>query len=702
MRRWLFPTSILIILLFSSLGTGTAGAQRGSPDGFRALRGSEAATFELPGDVRLVTRFDLPAYGLTYERYQQVFGQAGAQVLGGQLTLLKAGDTAKHVIGAHYAHIAPSNRVNLTAAEARQRAANDVGAAGERITTLMMDPDSGRYFFQVETRRADERWFHWIDAGDGAVLNKFNAIMHDCDGVDAPCGFGVQYTEDTGDVKDLRGLTKSSGGEFLLISSDGRQETHDQGSSRRPFLGPVAADADNSWVLLGDESPAQQALVDAHYYANVTDDYYLGVHGYDWVAEARAAGANDRMEVHAHYSKDYNNAFWNGSYIALGDGDQAIFEELTALDVVGHELTHGVTDFTSDLIYQDESGALNEAFSDIMGASMEFWADANGFEPATTLGPDWLIGEDFDLRGDTVPGFRNMADPGEDGDPSHYDERYTGSEDNGGVHTNSGIANHWYYLLVSGGQNSDPTYASGTDVAGIGLTNAEPIAFLGFTALPADATFCEARASTITVAGAYDANVADAWDEVGVDTALCDGGTTDDPPSVSITNPSEGATVSGTAAVTADASDDNGVSQVEFFVDGGSIGVDSDGADGWSASWDTTAYADGSHTVSATATDTAGQTANDSVGVTVDNSADEGFSLTATGYKVRGLQKADLEWSGATSTDVDVHRDGALIATTANDGFYTDNIDQRGPGSYTYQVCEAGTSTCSNEATVEF
>ena len=78
-----------------------------------------------------------------------------------------------------------------------------------------------------------------------------------------------------------------------------------------------------------------------------------------------------------------------------------------------------------------------------------------------------------------------------------------------------------------------------------------------------------------------------------------------------------------------------------------------------------------------------------------------GISLTATGYKVKGLQKADLEWSGAIGADVDVYRDGALITTTSNDGAYTDNIDNRGGGSYTYEVCEAGTtSSCSNEATV--
>ena len=181
-----------------------------------------------------------------------------------------------------------------------------------------------------------------------------------------------------------------------------------------------------------------------------------------------------------------------------------------------------------------------------------------------------------------------------------------------------------------------------------------------------------------------------------------DGGT-DDPPTISITNPTEGATVSGTVTVSADATDDNGVSQVEFFVDGSSLGVDSDGSDGWSIGWDTTTASDGSHTIAAEATDTASQTASDQISVTVDNTADTGdFSLSATGYKVKGRHHADLSWSGATSTNVDVYRDGTVIATTANDGEYTDATNNRGGATYTYQVCEAGTTTCSNEATVVF
>lgn len=113
--------------------------------------------------------------------------------------------------------------------------------------------------------------------------------------------------------------------------------------------------------------------------------------------------------------------------------------------------------------------------------------------------------------------------------------------------------------------------------------------------------------------------------------------------------------------------------------------------------------ADGTYTVILTVTDDAGVTGTDSQDVSVSGGGSGGdFTLTVTGYKVRGRQTADLEWSGATSTNVDVYRDGALITTTANDGFYTDNIGQVGGGSYTYQVCEEGTTVCSNEATVTY
>lgn len=111
---------------------------------------------------------------------------------------------------------------------------------------------------------------------------------------------------------------------------------------------------------------------------------------------------------------------------------------------------------------------------------------------------------------------------------------------------------------------------------------------------------------------------------------------------------------------------------------------------------------DGTYTVVLTVTDDDNAPSSTSQDVMVSSGGDNGITLSATGYKVRGLQKADLGWSGATATDVDVYRDGSVIVTTANDGFYTDAINLRGGGSYIYKVCEAGTSTCSNDATVSF
>ncbi len=138
--------------------------------------------------------------------------------------------------------------------------------------------------------------------------------------------------------------------------------------------------------------------------------------------------------------------------------------------------------------------------------------------------------------------------------------------------------------------------------------------------------------------------------------------------------------------------------------DGSVVGWDWDFGDGSTSTSQNPSHtyaADGTYTVSLTVTDDDGATDNTSQSVTVSSSTSD-ITLTATGYKVRGRKHADLEWSGATGTDVEIYRDGALIATTPNDGFYTDATNQVGGGSYTYQVCEIGGSPCSNQATVTF
>lgn len=495
MRRFIVAS----LLCAAALSAGPSlAAPSSNAAGFRALAAQQAAAFRVPADMRLVAQGVAGRDRLRYERYQQMFGDA--EVLGGQITIYRdASGVATAVIGNHFPAVNAVNTPRLAAGQAQAVAARQVGGGGEWYTRLMIDAGNGRYFYEVENRRSDSRWFHWVDAETGAIVNAYDGMMHGS-------GTGV-----LGDNKDLTGLTTSSGGSYQLVSTDGRQKTYDA-RNRNSLPGVLATDGDDNWITAGAKSPGQPALVDAQFYARVTDNYYRSTYSFNWNTYYPQG-----MVSSAHVQRNYNNAGWNGSQMVYGDGDGTNFIEFSGeLDVVGHELSHGVTDATSDLIYQNESGALNEAFSDIMGTAIEYYYGTG----------NWTIGEDITPGAN---GIRNMADPGEDGDPSHYADRYTGTSDNGGVHWNSGIANHWFYLLVNGGQNASPSRASGTNVQGIGLAAAEQIAYKGFTALPATANFCAARAGTIAVAGAKAANVADGWDEVGVTESLCGGGGGGDP-----------------------------------------------------------------------------------------------------------------------------------------------------------------------------
>ena len=412
---------------------GPAADSTGSPDrgGSFTLTGAEAAAYQLPGDVAKVWTSDIDDGG-TQTRYQQVV--SGATVFGGQVTVLRdASGTASAVIGAHFPGLQAKNARAVTAADARSKAAARVGA-GKRTTTLRIDPVTARTFYEVITQTFDHRWVTWVDAGSGAVRKNIDSLAHGS-------GTGVK-----GDQKTFS-TTASPGGGFQLVSQDGRQATYDSGN--KGSRGTIMRDADDQWNLLTppDASPSQPAGVDAHYYANVVDDFYASVFGRDSIDD-------NGMQIisSVHVLRNYNNAFWNGEQMAYGDGDGKVFRPLSGgLDVVGHELTHGVTQYTSNLIYENESGALNESFSDMMGNTVEYFAQQGGLDP--TVAPDFFIGEDVYVPADVEPGFRNMTDPQEDGDPDHYAERYTGPDDGGGVHSNSGIPNLAYYLSVEGGAN---------------------------------------------------------------------------------------------------------------------------------------------------------------------------------------------------------------------------------------------------------
>ncbi|MFZ0327370.1 MAG: M4 family metallopeptidase [Nitrososphaeraceae archaeon] len=160
-----------------------------------------------------------------------------------------------------------------------------------------------------------------------------------------------------------------------------------------------------------------------------------------------------KLDSTVHFGEEYNNAFWNGTQMVYGDGDGQIFNRFTSsLDVIGHELTHGVTQYEAALQYQDQSGALNESFSDIFGSLVKQYTLKQTADEA-----DWLIGPGLFTRKIKGVALRSMKAPGtafddptigKDPQPGHMKEYVNTSNDNGGVHTNSGIPNHAFYLTA--------------------------------------------------------------------------------------------------------------------------------------------------------------------------------------------------------------------------------------------------------------
>ncbi|MCP3957287.1 MAG: M4 family metallopeptidase [bacterium] len=159
------------------------------------------------------------------------------------------------------------------------------------------------------------------------------------------------------------------------------------------------------------------------------------------------------MKSSVHVRRKFNNAFWNGEQMAYGDGDGRIFKPLTgSLSVIGHELSHGVVQFSGGLVYQDQSGALNESFADVFGVLTDQYKKGQSAAEA-----DWLIGAE--ILGDDINGeaLRSMKAPGaayddrllgKDPQPFHMDDYLNTTRDNGGVHLNSGIPNHAFYLTA--------------------------------------------------------------------------------------------------------------------------------------------------------------------------------------------------------------------------------------------------------------
>ncbi|MCB0401967.1 MAG: M4 family metallopeptidase [Flavobacteriales bacterium] len=219
-----------------------------------------------------------------------------------------------------------------------------------------------------------------------------------------------------------------------------------------------------------------EAGLDAHWGAEKTYDYYLNEHGRNSID-----GAGFRLDSYVHYDNNFSNAFWDGAVMTYGDGSGNA-NPFTAIDIAGHEVTHGLTTNTANLVYQAESGALNESFSDIFGISIDFIN-----RPGVA---DWVLGDDLGFV------IRNMANPNSAGDPDTYFgtnwASLTGG-DNGGVHTNSGVQNFWFVLLVDGGSGTNDNNDAYT-VNSIGLTKAGQVAFRNLTVyLTQSSEYADAR-----------------------------------------------------------------------------------------------------------------------------------------------------------------------------------------------------------------
>lgn len=474
--------------------------------------------------------------GRTHERLVQYY--KGVRVFGSDITRQTSAGSTVSVFGTLAEGLDLDVTPGITVADAAAIITRETGAelAGTRLPELIVYPqESGaRLAYHARAFTTDGATEFFIDALSGAILSRRDGVQRQSTAVGSGPGVladtkkmsvtlfnGLYYADDE--------LRPPSIATFDMKGNLGRTLAYLNGAIGLG-LNDLASDGDNAW--------SDPASTDAHAYAGYVYDYYFkrfGRRGLDNqdlpmtslvhpVSRGNFAAQPPSVigdyYLNAFYAGDGTMVYGEGLPSGVAVGGQNWNYLAGALDIVGHELTHGVTDYTSGLIYANESGALNESFSDMMGTAVEFY-----FQPAGSgsLTADYLIGEDVVTPG----GLRSMSNPAAYGQPDHYSKRLItpndDAHDNGGVHTNSGIGNQAYYLAIEGGTNR----TSGLAVQGVGAANREQIEkvmYRGFTQLmPANATYSVARAVTIQAArDLYGAGsnaeraITQAWTAVGV------------------------------------------------------------------------------------------------------------------------------------------------------------------------------------------
>jgi|GEM_PF-350939 len=356
------------------------------------------------------------------------------------------------------------------------------------------------YKFDIYAQAPLSRRYIYVDAHTGKVVHENAILTH----VDGPAD--TRYS-------GRRNIsTTFFGGNNLFALRDASRsagiETYNMRHSTEYSNVVDFTDTDNVWSSSEfNNANKDNAALDAHWGASMTYDYFKTLHGRD-----SYDNLGSKIYNFVHYDTDYANAFWNGVSMNYGDGNSSL-QPFVSLDICAHEIGHGVCSNSANLVYSNESGALNESLSDIWAATIEHYA-----APEKNF---WEIGEE------TGSAFRSLSDPNAHNQPDTYLGHLwhpTGAtSDFGGVHTNSGVMNHWYYLLVNGG-NGENDFADGFIIVGIGFDKAADIVYRMETVyLTPNSGYAEARTAAVQAAtdlfGSASVELGQvhaAWDAVGV------------------------------------------------------------------------------------------------------------------------------------------------------------------------------------------
>ena len=368
------------------------------------------------------------------------------------------------------------------------------------------------YKFDIYASNPVSRDYVYVDAASGEIILKDPIIKH------------IQGTASTRYSGQRAIETQFSGSQYRLrdYSRGNGIETYNLNKSTSIYNGVDFVDNDNNWTAAEhNNANKDNAALDAHWGAEKTYDYFLTKHNrnsYD--------GNGGLIRNYVHYSTGLDNAYWDkvDKVMLYGDGS-SLFSPLTSIDVVGHEIGHGVCSSTAGLVYAKDPGAIDESLGDIWGAMIEYYSDPSK--------QTYLIGEEIKLGGGAL---RSMSNPKSYGQPDTYEGANWYNQncapdpynDYCGVHRNSGVMNHWFFILAEGKSGTnDKGYSY--NVTGIGKDYAAKVVYRAETVyFTATTNYFQARELTIQAANdLFGVNspqsiaVCQAWSAVGLGNTSC-------------------------------------------------------------------------------------------------------------------------------------------------------------------------------------